>query len=302
MSILHIDDPTFEDTDSQTYARPEKADIEQLSYNRISESGNDEVEESVFVPDLDSEPLSKDSIRSYVARFFEEAEFDPDEYDMPSFNEFYGFKSPFPILRAYNECASDFRHLIELLKHGCKDELPEGFREMDVLRLLGQQIVSLDIGNQSNAETINLFALLPEERTEAFIPEESHCAGCHEPIPSNRETILTNTQRIEIVADVYASYDQLRRLVAFGSLMFDENHQACTNTEMTDTLWEEFDKRNADLYQADRARITYDKSNKLEKELRRLKAYDAENNLAIEQSYVEQVLSTSKIDKGNNQD
>lgn len=234
---------------------------------------------------LKDEEILRERIREQVKDYFEESDIDPDaEYTMPSFNEFYGFKSPFPILKAYTENAADYGFLTELLEHGCKDDLPGKYSELAAQNLLSRRIVALDVENQNDAETINLFALLPEAE---IAPGDS---------------TLTNTQRIEMVADIYATYDQLRRLVALGSLVFHEKHKPCFDSDMANSLWDEYEELKSSSYNSNRARITFDKSNKLEKELRRTKAFLEQNNFVIEKDYLEEMLSSSEIDKGNNRD
>ena len=209
--------------------------MDPIEYIKNLHTGLPEDEEVSGIP-------SREDVSAEITHIVKEL-FDPNasqhSFDILSFSEFYGFPPPDDLHVLFDEHPHEYAYLFALLN---ADNGSSGEQDVELLRFdYIKEHIAQDVEMVHDAETVALVSEMP-------LDEE-----------------LSMPERIDILADKYATYDELRRLSAISRMIFEKGCDA--------SLLDYFEEHFESLYRANRDRISFDKSKKLEKETKKAEAF-----------------------------
>lgn len=177
------------------------------------------------------EELQK-KIRNKVAQVVQENFGNDSDHKIPLFSEFRGFQVEDGISVRYEGNAEEYKFLLDLLKNS------KGQKKRDKQEKRSRRRVLDSIRDADTAETFAIVSAMP------FADE--HCM----------------TKRVDIVADIYSSYDDLKRLVATCRIIMAQGIKEDRVAEILD----EYEGNRQDMFTANRYRIVCDKNKEVVQE------------------------------------
>ena len=177
----------------------------------------------------------ENKIKAQIAKSVEE-NFDKDaSYEIPLFSQFYGYPVKDGLSVRYDKDAAEFKFLLDLLDSSSLHDRP---KRLSAKKRERRESVAASVDDANKQETFAIVAAMP-------ISDE-----------------LCMTRKIDIVADIYSSYDDLKRLVATCRIILAEGIEE----SQVPIVLDEFEQKRKDMFSANRDRISCDKSKKIEKE------------------------------------